>query len=115
MVTEQAQRNRRIEDVASGQRLVILSILVNVIAAVGSMNGDPVWRLVLIGSGLVALFGLLRLSSGLGYSTGKRIGLIIAAFIPLVSLIMLVIVNQRANEALKASGYSVGLLGARKA
>lgn len=63
------------------------------------MTGHPVWRWVMIGSGLVAIFGLLRLSHGLGYSTAKKVGLIIVAFIPLISLIMFVMVNQRANEA----------------
>lgn len=114
MNTQDTDTSGSIEDVASGQRLVIFAILANIIGAILSRTADPIWGLVLIASGVVAIVGLLRLSKGLGYSTGKKVLLVIAAFIPLVSLIMLVMVNQRANEALKNAGYKVGLLGAKR-
>ena len=39
----------------------------------------------------------------------------IAMFIPLVGLIVLLVVNQRATGALRDAGYRVGLMGARPA
>ncbi|MDQ3954330.1 MAG: hypothetical protein M3285_02110, partial [Actinomycetota bacterium] len=59
-----------------------------------------------------ALFGLLRLGSGLGYSSAQKAVLVVLAFVPLASLAMLAIVNGRATKALKAAGYKVGFFGA---
>jgi len=39
----------------------------------------------------------------------------VCMFIPLVSLITLLLLNSRATTALRAAGYRVGLLGASKA
>lgn len=104
-----------IEDVASGQRLIIYAILINLAAvALSAAVGDIAGLLALVGV-FLAIWGLLRLATGLRYSLGVKIILIVLAFIPLVSLVMLLVVNGRATKALREAGYHVGLLGARKA
>ncbi|MBI4568488.1 MAG: hypothetical protein HY719_08820 [Planctomycetes bacterium] len=103
-----------IEKVANGQRFVIYAILVN-LATVGLRVaiGDA-GALLGIVAVVLAIVGLHRLSDGLGYSASKKVLIIVLACVPLVNLIVLVLVNSRATQALKASGYKVGLFGATR-
>ena len=103
-----------IEEVAEGQRLVIYAILVNILSVALAQLVDPLLGLVGLGAAVLAIIGLLRLAGGMGWSTGIKILLIIVVFLPLLSLVMLLMVNARATERLKAAGYKVGLLGAKK-
>ena len=103
-----------VEDIATGQKLIILALLVNIAGAVLVSRAGLEWAaLGLVAFGL-ALIGLLRLSSGLGYTSAKRTFLAILLLIPVVSLVTLAIVNAEATRALRAAGYKVGLLGATK-
>jgi uncharacterized membrane protein len=102
------------EKVASGQKLIIYAILVNLLticlqAAFGDIAG-----LVGIVAIIMSLVGMFRLASGLGFSNGGKIGLVILLLVPLVGLITLLVLNSRATKALRGAGYKVGLLGARK-
>lgn len=105
-----------LEDVAAGQRMLILAIAANV--GFGVMRGalGDNWAvlgpLALVATG-VAIGGLLRLSHGLGYPEWKKIVLVFLAFVPLLNLVMLAMVSDRATKALRAGGYEVGLFGAR--
>ena len=113
--TEQAETAaQKIEKVASGQKLIIYAILVNFLtlglkAAFGDIAG-----LVGIVAIVMSLIGMFRLASGLGYSTGAKVGLVILLLVPLVGLITLLVLNSRATKALRGAGYKVGLLGARR-
>ncbi len=112
-VNQAATTAQPIENVASGQKLIIYAILVNFLtfglqAAFGDIAG-----LVGIVAIIMSLVGMFRLASGLGYSTGAKIGLIILLLVPLVGLITLLVLNSRATKALQGAGYKVGLLGAR--
>lgn len=114
-----------IENVASGQRIIIYSIPLFFIAYVllgmriagvadfrallGSFGG-----LLALVSYVIAFLGLLRVASGLGYSALNMLILIVVAFIPLLNLLNLLAVNARATRALESAGYKVGLFGARR-
>lgn len=103
-----------IENVASGQKLIIYAILVYFLtiglrAAFGDIAG-----LVSIVAIVMSLVGVFRLASGLGYSTGAKVVLVILLVVPLVGLIVLLVLNSRATKALRGEGYKVGLLGARR-
>src|SRR5688572_6251433 len=100
-----------IEDVADGQRLIIFAILLYIVTAVLISTSGEIFGLLGFGSIVLAIVGLLKLADGLGYPTGIKALLIVLAFVPLASLIMLLIVNGKATEALKAAGYKVGLFG----
>ncbi len=109
-----ASSEQQIEKVASGQKLIIYAILVNFLtiglqAAVGEIAG-----LLAIVAVVMSLIGMFRLASGLGYSTGTKILLVILLLVPLIGLITLLVLNSRATNTLKAAGYKVGLLGARR-
>jgi hypothetical protein len=103
-----------IEDVAAGQRMIIFAILLNIVAAILSVTVAE--SLIWLGAGatVLAILGLVRLSDGLGYSGGTKILLIILSFFPLIALVMLLVINDKATKALRAAGYKVGLFGARK-
>lgn len=103
------------DDVASGQRMLILAILVNIVALVARGAGADwlVFGPVSVLAGVAAVFGLLRMTNGLGATSGMQVVLVILVFIPVVSLITLAMVNSRATKALRAAGYEVGFLGAR--
>lgn len=107
--------SRRLSKVASGQRLIIYAILLNLLSlVVKGTAGDVAGLAVGIVAAVVALVGLFRLASGMEYAVGWRVLLAVLMVIPLISLITLVILNSRATKALRAGGYKVGLLGASR-
>lgn len=103
------------EGVALGQRLIIYAILAQLGALALKGVLGPLAGLVLLGALGMSLFGVYRVSKGLGHSTPIKIVIGVCMFIPLVSLITLLLLNSRATTALRAAGYRVGLLGASKA
>ena len=103
-----------IEDTAIGQKFILYGILVYIVAIVLQVAVDPIFGLVALGTVVLGIVGLLKLSDGMGWSTGVKVLLIVLLFVPLAALIMLALVNGKATEKLKAAGYKVGLMGARK-
>lgn len=103
-----------VEDVASGQRMVIAAVLVTIVAGVLQVAVDDAFALLGLVGVIIAIIGLLKLGRGLQYSSVKRGVLIVLAFIPLVSLVMLVYVNAQATEALRSAGHEVGFFGVRR-
>lgn len=114
-----------IDKVASGQRMIICAIVLYLATQlfggaaalapveIGSWLGLLVFMLWLLSYAL-AFLGLLRLASGMGYSDLFTVLLLVTAFIPLLNLLVLLLVNGRATAALRAAGYDVGLLGVRR-
>jgi hypothetical protein len=103
-----------IEKVATGQKLIIYAILVNFLAMALVRAFGGIAGLLGIVAIVLSLAGLMRLGSGLQYSTGKKILLVPLMFVPLISIITLAILNSRATKSLRAAGYRVGLLGASR-
>jgi len=106
----------RILKVKSGQKMILWAIVLNFVAygvAMAGVGGVALALLVNLVALVISIWGLIRLSSGLGYSVLAIIFLVMAMFVPLVNLITLLIVNSKATNALRAAGYSVGLMGAK--
>jgi hypothetical protein len=111
----EALLGRGLSKVASGQRLIIYAILLNLVSLfVKGTAGDVAGLAAGIVATVVALVGLFRLAPGMGYAVGWRVLLAVLMVIPLIGLITLVILNSRATKALRAGGYKVGLLGASR-
>ncbi len=108
-----APTDTAIEDVVTGQKLVLYAILIYIIAIVLQLAVAEIFGLVALGTVVLGIMGLLKLSDGMGWSTGIKILLIVLLFVPLVSLIMLALVNGKATDRLRTAGYKVGLMGAR--
>ena len=108
------------QDVLSGQKLVIYAILLYFLAgALSALGGKSV--AAALGTLLVAVSflaigwtGIYKISRGLGHSMAAGIFIMLAMLVPFIGLITLLVTNSRATKALKAAGYSVGLLGARR-
>lgn len=104
-----------LDQAASGQKLIIYSILLNFVAIASQhATGVLLVTVLSIAALVMSIIGIVRLCSGLGYSTGSKILLIIGCFIPLINLIILVTLSMKATSRLREAGYKVGLLGASR-
>lgn len=103
-----------IELVASAQKLIIYSILTYFAAVAIKAALGPIGFLVLLVALCMGIVGSWRLCTGLGYSIAVRIILMVLMFVPLVSLIVLLVLNAKATGKLREAGYHVGLLGASR-
>lgn len=74
----------------------------------------PIVLMVALTSVGVSIFGIITLTTALQYYIVVRILLCIIAFVPLVGLIMLLLLNSRPNKLLSENGYKVGFLCATK-
>jgi hypothetical protein len=105
-----------LEDVAAGQRWVIGALALYLGAAALRMTNEDAWFVFLpvaLVSVALGIVGLLRMSSGLGYSRATMAFLVVLAFVPLAGFVMLAMVNDKATRTLRAGGYKVGFFGAR--
>jgi hypothetical protein len=104
------------QDVAIGQRLMILAIVVNIVAYILSSRVDPIIGLVIGVAGLIlAIVGTVRATTGLGFSTPRKIFYVIGLFFPVISIIVLAMVSAEATKTLRSNGYEVGFFGAKGA
>ncbi len=108
-----------LRDVATGQRNVILCLLANIAltlgsrataAAVGGGAGAALVAIVALGVVVAMIFCVYRLTSAL--KMGAPAAYAVAMIIPCVSLIVLLILSQKATGYLQKNGIKVGLLGA---
>lgn len=102
-----------VESVRIGQKLIIFAILAN-IASVALAQIHPLLGLSAFAALALTFYGLYKLSKGLRAAAWLQVIIFIAMFIPLVNLLVLLRINAKATQTLRAAGYSVGLLGARK-
>lgn len=108
-----------IDKVRTGQRLLLLAILLNFCSIPLRFVGDsPIFLLI---SGLaalialvVAIIGILRMGAGLGLKVAGLILLCLLMLFPLINLVTLLVVNSKATKVLRENGYTVGLLGANE-
>lgn len=106
-----------IDEVAIGQRMLILAILVHIGALIvrGAVTDSwAVYGPLAVLGGAIGIVGLLRLATGLGFSDATKVVLVVLAFVPLASLVMLGMLSARATKALRAAGYEVGFFGANR-
>ena len=104
-----------IELIASGQKLVIYAIAMNVASV--ALRGAGLMLLFAVGIGALALSltGVYRLATGLEFSRGVVFVCLFLMVVPLANLVVLLVLNSKATRALKDAGYTVGLFGASKA
>lgn len=113
----QGPDREKLRRVARYQRYVIFALLSNIILNIVSLASgrvDPSVRLALLG--LIIVVGLLTMFST--FMLGKEVvHVVIAVFcsllmvIPCISLMVLLVLNQRATTFLQRHGVRVGFLG----
>lgn len=112
-VSTRERVNETLDDVASGQKLVIYAILLYFVAALARLALGPLVAVVAIACMVMSWVGMYRLTRGLGYPMWWRIVLMVLMLVPLLGLLVLVVLSSKATARLKDAGYSVGLMGAR--
>ncbi|MEM9414332.1 MAG: hypothetical protein AAGA29_02485 [Planctomycetota bacterium] len=112
--TPQPPSQGPIEQVASGQKMIIYAILINIVTYVLQIAIHPLLGLLAIAAIALGIIGIINLAKGLGKSTGMTVLFVILMFVPCVSIIMLLILNSEATKELERAGYRVGLMGASK-
>lgn len=119
-VVKQATDSAFVSDCYSGQKLVLYAVLLYfVLAGVSTLVKTYPAAIFLFFAVAVAFLGLgwtgiYRIGRGLGYSMLTRVLVMLSIPIPFVGLIVLLVINAQATKTLRAAGYSVGLMGARR-
>lgn len=108
----------QLERLRTGQRLVILAILISFAMTPFNMAvNDSAYAMIMvvlsIANLILIVIGMYRLSSGHGYGTLVSIIFCILAIIPLIGLILMIGLSISATGKLQKAGYKVGLLGAK--
>jgi hypothetical protein len=110
-----AARREHLLAVAKAQKGILICILIYFCMVVGQFAIPPEFRLwlavALIPLGITATVFVFILATRL-YGQGAGIVLGILTLVPLVGLIVLLVVNQRATKILNDADVRVGLLGA---
>jgi len=101
------------KEIASAQKLVIYAFILNLVFNLLLRTGSPLMLVPALAVSVFAVVSVYRLALALGYAMALRILFVVLMFVPLASLIVLLMLISRATKALRAAGYEVGLLGAR--
>jgi len=109
---EPRSADSRLADLASGQRLVIFAILVNIASIPIVFVSRPFGTICGLVGTVLGIVGIVRLAAGLGRGTILRVLFVLLMLIPLVNVLTLAMLNARATRRLRAGGYQVGFLGA---
>jgi len=108
----------KLRQVATYQRRVILALIANIVVNVVSLGvreaGLAVMVLVVVAALAVAIFAIVAMYGLASVLMNKGLGILCAALmlIPCVSLITLLVVNQKASSYLQKHGVRVGFFGA---
>jgi hypothetical protein len=102
--------------VASGHRMTIVSILSNaaLLSQAQNLHIFVVIYLMLCIAGF-GCFGLYRITQGLRFPLWAKVLFFGGMFVPVVSLVMILLVRWRARSFLREAGYRIGFLGAHDA
>ncbi|HET9957608.1 MAG TPA: hypothetical protein VFQ61_24090, partial [Polyangiaceae bacterium] len=104
----------RLEVLASGQKLLIYAILLNIATYALSRAMGPIVGLLAFPSVVLSVIGVYRIARGLGWSSTLGVVLAALTLVPFVALVVLIVLNGRASRRLRDGGYRVGLLGASR-
>jgi len=108
-----------LQEIAYRQKLLLYALLLYVVSQVPltaltwSEWLAPLGWLGLLGNVALEAWCLYKLGRAMNMSVPVIVLLSLALFIPCVALIILLLVNQKATEALQRAGVRVGLMGAR--
>jgi len=91
-------------EIAQWQKYVLYCILGNL-----ACMAVPFLFLIMVP---MQLYCVYRLARALGFPGAYVVLYLIGMFLPLVSLLLLLVLSQRATGAIRAAGFSVGFMGA---
>ena len=101
---------------ARGQRTLAISILLTFLAR-GIVNNPEVPALAALAVSIAvlmyALSGVVKLCTGFGYSTPRKLVFMFFSTVPLLNIGLWIYLSVKTTRRLRAAGYTVGLFGAR--
>lgn len=109
--------DERLQLAARGQRLVIGTIVANMVLRGMERTPDvPTWALLALSLvvGVAALVGTVRMCSGLRRVQNEKILFMVMCFVPLLNFLSLIYLSRKTTQLLRGAGWTVGLLGARR-
>ncbi|HIK14957.1 MAG TPA: hypothetical protein IGS53_06635 [Leptolyngbyaceae cyanobacterium M33_DOE_097] len=103
-----------LQAIAKYHRLLLWSILAAIIANLSrlSLGDQPIGLLVYFLAAVFQIFALYKLGRTLKLSIVWMILLIVGLFIPLIGLLILLLMHDKAMKVMKSSGVKVGFMGA---
>lgn len=116
-----------VQEVAKGQKSAIYAILITFVVVVvmvvapefdvSDQTGTDLvlgaLALLLVAT-IMSLYGMVKISSGLGWSLLSKAFVFVLLFIPVISTITVLTLNAKATAFLRGAGCKVGLLGASR-
>ncbi len=118
---DEDQAPEKAHRIAARQRALLWGVLAQILVnplgkliGVESDTGVMVLGLIALGILVYVVVAAVRLSLLLN-SNGVTVLLGILSVVPLINLIVLLILSRQSTKVLKASGMSIGLMGARPA
>jgi hypothetical protein len=112
-VPDPGQDQERLQRIASGQRIIIYSLLGSFFAYGMQVLFGPIAALLTLAAFIVSIIGAVKLAGALGRGVAWQVVYAILMVIPLINLVMMVVLSSQATRALRKGGYHVGFLGAR--
>jgi hypothetical protein len=107
----------RLDLAASGQKMVIMSIVANfLLRGLDRVPGVSTWLVVLL-SLMVAMFalvGAVRMCTGLRRLQGEKILFMVLCFVPFINIVALIYLSMKTTKMLRVAGWTVGFLGATR-
>lgn len=111
---ESAHSDEAIEDIISGQKAIIRSVLGSfLLSAVSATLPLKVLALLALAVLVYGVHGVIRICSGAKLSNTTRILSILGILFPLTGLIVLVVLNRKASAILRDEGFDVGFFGVK--
>lgn len=115
------------KEVAKGQKSAIRAVLITASVVVAMMIAPTLgiseqtgayvvlgaWALLLVAI-IMSVYGMIKISSGLGWSLLAKAFVFLLLFVPLINTITVLVLSAKATASLRGAGYRVGLLGAHR-
>lgn len=103
-----------IEDLAKGQKAVIASLVLHLVAVAAIEVSGALFIIAFALSVALGWGGVYRITRGLLYPFAGRMLLLWGMLVPFAGVLLLLFLNHRATSRLRQAGYQVGLMGVRK-
>lgn len=105
---------KELQEIAINHRLLLWSILAAIIANISRfyISNQAIGIVVYFAAVGFEIFTLYKLGRALKLSVIWILMFILGLFVPLIGLILLLLMHDRAMKAMKAAGIKVGFMGA---
>jgi hypothetical protein len=102
-----------LQEIAKNHRLLLWSILVTILANLSSYSIDnrPIGLVTYFAAAGFRIFAVYKLGRALKFSVIWMLVFILGLFVPILGLLVLLLMHDRAMKAMKAAGIKVGFMG----